>query len=139
MSRIRQHVRGTRRLATTGVAVSTAALMVTALAPAAHADGRPTRATAIQNAASALLAHAAGLGLTSAEDTSVRDVIVDKDGTQHVRYDRTYHRLPVLGGDFVVHLAADGGYRSADRATRGRISWPPWSRRSPARRPPTSR
>ncbi|WP_432026698.1 M4 family metallopeptidase [Streptomyces sp. 1222.5] len=122
MSRIRQHVRGTRRLATTGVAVSTAALMVTALAPAAHADGRPTRATAIQNAASALLAHAAGLGLTSAEDTSVRDVIVDKDGTQHVRYDRTYHRLPVLGGDFVVHLAADGGYRSADRATRGRIS-----------------
>ncbi|MFF8400455.1 MULTISPECIES: M4 family metallopeptidase [Streptomyces] len=122
MSRIRQHVRGTRRLATTGVAVGTAALMVTALAPAAHADGRPTRATAIQNAASALLAHAAGLGLTSAEDTSVRDVIVDKDGTQHVRYDRTYHRLPVLGGDFVVHLTADGGYRSADRATRGRIS-----------------
>ncbi|MGY5101445.1 M4 family metallopeptidase [Streptomyces sp. 900105245] len=122
MSRIRQHVRGTRRLATTGVAVGTAALMVTALAPAAHADGRPTRATAIQNAASALLAHAAGLGLTSAEDTSVQDVIVDKDGTQHVRYDRTYHRLPVLGGDFVVHLTADGGYRSADRATRGRIS-----------------
>ncbi|MER6277364.1 M4 family metallopeptidase [Streptomyces sp900105245] len=122
MSRIRQHVRGTRRLATTGVAVGTAALMVTALAPAAHADGRPTRATAIQNAASALLAHAAGLGLTSAEDTSVRDVIVDKNGTQHVRYDRTYHRLPVLGGDFVVHLTADGGYRSADRATRGRIS-----------------
>ncbi|WP_432018682.1 M4 family metallopeptidase [Streptomyces sp. 1222.5] len=122
MSRIRQHVRGTRRLATTGVAVGTAALMVTALAPAAHADGRPTRATAIQNAASALLAHAAGLGLTSAEDTSVRDVIVDKDGTQHVRYDRTYHRLPVLGGDFVVHLTADDAYRSADRATRGRIS-----------------
>ncbi|MGW7523785.1 M4 family metallopeptidase [Streptomyces sp. NPDC054783] len=123
MSRIRQHVRGSRRLATTaGVAVTTATLLSVALSPAAHADARPTRATAIQNAASALLAHAAGLGLTSAEDTSVRDVIVDKDGTQHVRYDRTYHGLPVLGGDFVVHLAPNGTYRSANRATRSPIS-----------------
>ncbi|MGW1914920.1 M4 family metallopeptidase [Streptomyces sp. NPDC002076] len=123
MSRIRQHVRGSRRLATTaGVAVTTATLLSLALSPAAHADARPTRATAIQHAASALLAHAASLGLTSAEGTSVRDVIVDKDGTQHVRYDRTYHGLPVLGGDFVVHLTPDGAYRSANRATRGTIS-----------------
>jgi zinc metalloprotease ZmpA len=123
MSRIRQHVRGSRRLTTTaGVAVTTATLLTVALSPAAHADARPSRATAIQNAASALLAHAAGLGLTSAENTSVRDVIVDKDGTQHVRYDRTYHGLPVLGGDFVVHLAPDGAYRSANRATRSTIS-----------------
>lgn len=92
-----------------------------ALSLAAHADAGPTRATAIQHAASAL-AHGASLGLTSAENTSVRDVIVDKDGTQHVRYDRTYHGLPVLGGDFVVHLAPDGAYRSADRATRSEMS-----------------
>ncbi|KOV67914.1 M4 family metallopeptidase [Streptomyces sp. MMG1121] len=123
MSRIRQHARGSRRLTTTaGVAVTTATLLTVALSPAAHADPGPTRATAIEHAASALLAHAANLGLTSAEDTSVRDVIVDPDGTQHVRYDRTYHRLPVLGGDFVVHLKKDGGYRGADRATRGAIS-----------------
>ncbi|MFG2357665.1 M4 family metallopeptidase [Streptomyces sp. NPDC048521] len=124
MSRIRQHARGTRRLATTGVAVTTATLLAAALSPAAHADSRPTRTTAIENAASALVAHATGLGLTSGQDTSVRDVIVDKDGTQHVRYDRTYHGLPVLGGDFVVHLASDGGYRNADRATRSLISLP---------------
>jgi Zn-dependent metalloprotease len=54
----------------------------------------------------------------------VRDVIVDKDGAQHVRYDRTYRQLPVLGGDFVVHLALDGTYRSADRAARAEISLP---------------
>ncbi|MGW0992046.1 M4 family metallopeptidase [Streptomyces sp. NPDC002520] len=124
MSRIRSHLRGTRRLATAGLAATTATLLAAALSPAAHADGRPTPATAIENAASALLAHATGLGLTSAEGTSVRDVVVDKDGTQHVRYDRTYHRLPVLGGDFVVHLNPDGGYRSADRSTRGTISLP---------------
>ncbi|WP_316773362.1 M4 family metallopeptidase [Streptomyces sasae] len=110
------------RLATAGVAATTATLLTAALSPAAHADARPTRATAIANAAQALLQHAAGLGLTSAEGTSVRDVIVDKSGTQHVRYDRTYRQLPVLGGDFVVHLKADGAYRSADRATRSTIS-----------------
>ncbi|MGW2635661.1 M4 family metallopeptidase [Streptomyces sp. NPDC001348] len=120
MSRTR-HNRGSR-LATAGIAATTATLLAAALSPAAHADGRPTRTTAIENAASALLAHATGLGLTSTQDTSVRDVIVDKDGTQHVRYDRTYRQLPVLGGDFVVHLAPNGTYRSADRATRSAIS-----------------
>ncbi|MFG2118137.1 M4 family metallopeptidase [Streptomyces sp. NPDC048710] len=122
MSRIRLHVRGARRLATAGVAATTATLLAAALSPAAHADGRPTRAGAIENAASALVAHAASLGLTSAQDTSVRDVIVDRNGTQHVRYERTYHQLPVLGGDFVVHLAPSGAFRSADRATRSRIT-----------------
>ncbi|WP_460108689.1 M4 family metallopeptidase [Streptomyces sp. YKOK-J1] len=124
MSRIRQHIRGSRRLATAGVAATTAALLAAALSPAAHADGRPTRATAVENAASAIVAQAKSLGLTSAQDTSVRDVIVDSNGTQHVRYDRTYHQLPVLGGDFVVHLAPSGAYRGADRATRTRISVP---------------
>ncbi|MFF4574401.1 M4 family metallopeptidase [Streptomyces sp. NPDC001410] len=122
MSRIRLHVRGTRRLATAGVAATTATLLAAALSPAAHADTRPTRAGAIENAASALVAHAASLGLTSAQDTSVRDVIVDRNGTQHVRYERTYRQLPVLGGDFVVHLAPSGTFRSADRATRSRIT-----------------
>ncbi|MFD4600832.1 M4 family metallopeptidase [Streptomyces sp. NPDC058464] len=110
------------RLATAGVAATTATLLAAALSPAAHADARPTRATAIANAAQALVQHATALGLTSAESTSVRDVIVDKNGTQHVRYDRTYRQLPVLGGDFVVHLKSDGAYRSADRATRAKIS-----------------
>ncbi|MCX4810896.1 M4 family metallopeptidase [Streptomyces sp. NBC_01239] len=120
MSQARR-VRGSR-LATAGVAVGAATLLAATLAPTAHAADRPTRSGAIANAASALVAHAASLGLTASEDTSVRDVIVDADGTQHVRYDRTYRQLPVLGGDFVVHLAPNGTYRSADRATRNSIS-----------------
>jgi Zn-dependent metalloprotease len=120
MSRTR-HIRGSR-LTTAGIAVTTATLLAAALSPAAHADGRPTRATAIENAASALVQHATSLGLTSTQDTSVRDVIVDKDGAQHVRYDRTYRQLPVLGGDFVVHLAPNGTFRNANRATRSHIS-----------------
>jgi zinc metalloprotease ZmpA len=122
MSRIRIDVRGSRRLAAAGVATTAATLLAAALSPTAVAADRPTRAGAIENAASALLAHATSLGLTSAEGTTVRSVTVDRDGTQHVRYDRTYHQLPILGGDFVVHLAPNGAFRSADRATRNKIS-----------------
>ena len=116
-----RHVHGSR-LATTGIAAGAATLLAATLSPTAQAVDRPTRSTAIANAASALVAHATTLGLTAPEGTSVRDVIVDPDGTQHVRYDRTYRQLPVLGGDFVVHLAPNGSYRSADRATRASIS-----------------
>ena len=34
---------------------------------------------------------------------TVRDVIVDHNGTEHVRYDRSYRGMPVIGGDFVAH------------------------------------
>lgn len=122
MSRIRQHVQGSR-LATAGIA-ATATLLAGLVAPAADAAARPTRTTALDNAAAVLADRAAALGLTSAQDTSVSDVVVDKDGAQHVRYDRTYHQLPVLGGDFVVHMAPDGTYRGADRAVRAAISLP---------------
>ncbi|MFF4823218.1 M4 family metallopeptidase [Streptomyces sp. NPDC001312] len=122
MSRTR-HIRASR-LATAGVAATTATLLAAALSPAAHAEGRPDRAAATHNAASALMNHSAALGLSSAEGTTVRDVIVDKDGAQHVRYDRTYHQLPVLGGDFIVHMAPDGSYTGADRASKGTVSLP---------------
>ncbi|WP_266382417.1 M4 family metallopeptidase [Streptomyces canus] len=126
MSRIRPYVRGarSRRLATAGVAATAATLLAAALSPAAGAADRPTRATALENAASVLADRASALGLTSAQATKVRDVIVDADGTQHVRYDRTYRQLPVLGGDFVVHLAPDGAYKSSSRATKSAISLP---------------
>ncbi|MEU3842324.1 M4 family metallopeptidase [Streptomyces sp. NPDC028635] len=127
MSRIRQHDPESRthrrsRLAAAGVAATTAALLAAALSPAAQAADRPSRATALAHATDVLRSHATALGLTGAVKTTVRDVIVDKDGTQHVRYDRTYHGLPVLGGDFVVHLAPDGSYRGASRATTSPLS-----------------
>ncbi|MFF4971360.1 M4 family metallopeptidase [Streptomyces sp. NPDC001083] len=122
----RSRIRPTRgsRLAAAGATAAATALLATALAPAAGAAGRPSRATAIADAAAALVRQAGRLGLTSAEGTSVRDVVIDADGARHVRYDRTYRRLPVLGGDFVVHLAPDGSYRGADRATSRDLAVP---------------
>ncbi|MER7774401.1 M4 family metallopeptidase [Streptomyces sp. NPDC096191] len=122
MSRIR-HVRGSRP-ATAGIAAATAALLGTVLAPTSHAADGPTSADALGHAAAVLADRADALGLTAAQDTEVRDVIVDDDGTQHVRYDRTYRELPVLGGDFVLHLAPDGDFRGADRATEAQVSLP---------------
>lgn len=117
--------RTTSRLTTAGIATAAATLLAAALAPTAGADtAPPTRADAVRNAAAALHAVAGDVGLTSAQGTSVRDVVVDPDGTQHVRYDRTFRKLPVLGGDFVVHLNRDGGYRSANRAVRGDLAVP---------------
>lgn len=117
--------RTTSRLTTAGIATAAATLLAAALAPTAGADtAPPTRADAVRNAAAALQAVAGDLGLTSAQGTSVRDVVVDPDGTQHVRYNRTFRKLPVLGGDFVVHLNRDGGYRSANRAVRGDLAVP---------------
>ncbi|WP_446047121.1 M4 family metallopeptidase [Streptomyces olivaceus] len=124
MSRIR-HARGSR-LALAGTAATTATLLVAALAPGATAADRPvpSRAAALDHAAAALLEHADALDLTGAQDTEARDVVVDADGTQHVRYDRTYRGLPVLGGDFVVHLTPDGDFRDADRATTAPLALP---------------
>ncbi|MFI8951788.1 M4 family metallopeptidase [Streptomyces sp. NPDC053750] len=42
------------------------------------------------------------LGLGAKEKLVVRDVLKDRDGTVHTRYERTYDGLPVLGGDLVV-------------------------------------
>ncbi|MFF0510467.1 M4 family metallopeptidase [Streptomyces sp. NPDC004250] len=122
MSRIR-HVRGSRP-ATAGIAATAAALLGTVLAPTSHAADGPASADALGHAAAVLADRADALGLTAAQDTEVRDVIVDDDGTQHVRYDRTYRELPVLGGDFVLHLAPDGDFRGADRATEAEVSLP---------------
>ncbi|MGR6970243.1 M4 family metallopeptidase [Streptomyces cynarae] len=124
MSRIRP-ARGSR-LTAAGTAATAAALLAAALAPAPAADAaaRPSRSTVIRDAAAVLVRQAARLGLTPAQGTHVRDVVVDPDGSRHVRYDRTYRQLPVVGGDFVLHLAPDGSYRSADRASGRDISLP---------------
>lgn len=50
-----------------------------------------------------------------------RDVLTDADGTTHVRFDRVHAGLPVLGGDMVVHQAADGSLRGVSATARQRL------------------
>jgi Zn-dependent metalloprotease len=59
-----------------------------------------------------------GAAHASASDRFIsRDVIVDADGTEHVRFDRTYRGLPVIGGDTVVH-SKGGQFKSASQTQR---------------------
>ena len=44
---------------------------------------------------------------TAGQRFVAKDSVVDRSGATHVRLDRTYRGLPVIGGDLVVHQAAD--------------------------------
>ncbi|MFG3223553.1 M4 family metallopeptidase [Kitasatospora sp. NPDC048194] len=90
---------------------------------AAPAPDRPSAAPlALAAAQSAPLARQLALG--GQEQLVARDAVVDADGTRHLRYDRTFAGLPVLGGDLVVHQRPDGSVGSVDRAFAGRLSLP---------------
>jgi zinc metalloprotease ZmpA len=69
----------------------------------------PAEAAGNQNAAAIARANALIAGPASAavrragaDSFVARDVVVDADGTEHVRFQRNYQGLPVIGGDFVV-------------------------------------
>lgn len=46
-----------------------------------------------------------------------RAVVTDTDGTEHVRFDRTYRGLPVIGGDVVLH-SRHGRFKSVSSTQR---------------------
>ncbi|WP_433161446.1 M4 family metallopeptidase [Kribbella sp. CA-247076] len=101
-----------KRLTSAGaVAIAAAAGLAAAITgpPAGAADrAAPLPASGFDQPAAvqaeqALTAQtAAALGLASGEVLKVRDVVKDPDGTEYVRYDRTYNGLPVVGGDLIV-------------------------------------
>ncbi|GAA4836754.1 M4 family metallopeptidase [Kitasatospora terrestris] len=95
-----------------GAVLSASALLAGAVqagAGLAHAAPAPTA-----------MAHA--LGLSGQEHLIVKDTVVDADGTRHLRYERTFAGLPVLGGDLIVHQDAGGAIRSTDRAHAGSVA-----------------
>ncbi len=92
-----------RRRALAALVVS-AALTAASAAPALAGSRDDAIAWARANVSS----HPSASHWSADQDVSVKDVIVDADGTSHVRLDRTYRGLRVLGGDLVVHQQ-DGG------------------------------
>ena len=48
--------------------------------------------------------------------------LVDRDGTTHVRLNRSFYGLPVVGGDLVVHQAADGAWEGASQTLRAPLA-----------------
>ncbi|WP_228990100.1 M4 family metallopeptidase [Streptomyces sp. DH8] len=82
------------------------------------------RAELLSEADAAKAATAKRLGLGSTEKLVVRDVVQDRDGTTHTRYERTLGGLPVLGGDLVVKESPAGkteGVSKASKATSAQL------------------
>ncbi|MFT2017788.1 M4 family metallopeptidase [Streptomyces sp. 796.1] len=126
--------RRTRRTAVaTGAVAAVAALVATGLsagtAGASDASSSATartltasqRAELLREATATTAQTADALGLGNQEKLVVKDVIEDRDGTTHTRYERTYAGLPVLGGDLVVHEARSGKVKGVTKATKSTI------------------
>ncbi|WP_030900781.1 peptidase M4, partial [Streptomyces sp. NRRL S-474] len=79
------------------------------------------RAALIREADAGKARTARDLGLGAKEKLVVRDVLKDRDGTVHTRYERTYDGLPVLGGDLVVESTKADATASVVKATRAAI------------------
>jgi Zn-dependent metalloprotease len=88
------------------------AAIVAALSLSTPAGARTDRAAVTLRAVSLIDGHGKALQRADADRFVARDVIVDKDGTEHVRFDRTYRGLAVIGGDVVVH-SRNGQFKSA--------------------------
>ena len=138
---MRQHPHASRTSRKTAVRaaalVGSAAMVVLALqngaatAAPTHTPGAAAlplsvtaRAAALESAQHHAGAAARELGLGAKEKLVVRDVVKDRDGTVHTRYERTYAGLPVLGGDLVTHVAKNGSLKGVDKAAKARISVP---------------
>jgi Zn-dependent metalloprotease len=92
-----------------------AAAVSTAWAAGDDADSGSRRVQAEGRARSNISAFP-GRSLHAAGQTyALRDVIVDDDGTEHVRFDRHYQGLRVVGGELVVHQSRGGSLHDVSR------------------------
>ena len=86
---------------------------------AAPADAAGTlKSAAVSRAQSLVAGNAGNVVRRAAGDAFVaRDAVVDADGTEHVRFQRSFGGLPVIGGDFVVH-SRDGKLRDVSQTLK---------------------
>ncbi|MFD8316730.1 M4 family metallopeptidase [Kitasatospora purpeofusca] len=95
---------------------------VTPDAPAAVAAQQASRAELIASATQQTAGLAQTLGLTANEKLVTKDVVQDANGARHLRYERTYAGLPVLGGDLIVHQDATGATTGVTKASEAVLS-----------------
>ncbi|MFJ3931752.1 M4 family metallopeptidase [Streptomyces sp. NPDC090029] len=133
-----------RRATATGALIASAALLAVGFQTGTSAAAQPAapapqssqagpgalpknltpaqRAELIREATATRAATAEELGLGAKEKLVVRDVVQDRDGTTHTRYERTYDGLPVLGGDLVVSASGAGATESVALASAERLA-----------------
>ncbi len=110
----------TRTVIAALAAAATAATALTTAAATPAAAASP-RSEAVAAAKGHVRSAGAALGYADGQSLVVRDVVLDARGS-HVRLDRTFRGLPVLGGDLVVHQGAGRALRGTDRASTAVIT-----------------
>jgi Zn-dependent metalloprotease len=100
-------MRKTSALAALTLAVATFGIAISGPAVSAASDR--------DNALAALAKHPAQARAADGQSFKVVSTLVDRDGTTHTRLNRTFHGLPVVGGDLVVHQAASGAWQGASQ------------------------
>ncbi|WP_445257521.1 M4 family metallopeptidase [Nocardioides aurantiacus] len=106
-------------------AILSAAAVALASAAAAGAQASPATAAPsvaadpggarVERALAAVEAHPGATRYAASQQLRAVDTVVDADGTSHVRFERSYRGLPVVGGDLVVHQGPAGGWRGANQ------------------------
>ncbi|MFJ8043138.1 M4 family metallopeptidase [Kitasatospora sp. NPDC096147] len=119
---------------TVGAALSATAILASAIQVSAVAQAAPaavsSKAGTLQSAELKAVAQsyapvvAKALGLGSSEALVAKDAVLERDGSKHLRFDRTYGGLKVHGGDLVAHLDARGKVVSVDKAAEAAITLP---------------
>ena len=61
-----------------------------------------TNSPAVDRALGLIQVHGSAVRASASDHFVARDVMVDANGTEHVRFDRTYRGLAVIGGPGVV-------------------------------------
>jgi Zn-dependent metalloprotease len=99
-------------------ALAAGTLGLQAATTATQAAGGTTPDRSADAAIRALAAHPLAARSSRGTGFVVTSRVVDRDGTTHVRMDRTYQGLRVIGGDLVVHRAPDGPWRGVSQTLR---------------------
>ncbi len=73
------------------------------------------------------LGHLQGHGFQAAraslaDDFRATDLVVDADGTEHVRFERSYKGLPVIAGDLIVRGDSNGAFQGLSQTMQQAIT-----------------
>ncbi|KGN38760.1 M4 family metallopeptidase [Knoellia subterranea] len=105
----------------TGAMAVTFALALPLALPLAGAYGAPAGPSPAPTAKVDTAADHAALGLSADEKLVVTSVVTDPDGTQHIRYNRTFKGLRVIGGDLVLEKK-NGSRKDAHVNASGKVA-----------------
>lgn len=98
-------------VATTAALCTAVVALVTQPAEAVGSQPSLSQSSRVDRAIAALRAHGADAHVDAHQALRSTATVVDPDGASHVRLERNYRGLAVVGGDLVVHQSASGGWR----------------------------